>query len=173
MRGHNAIRSHNDRGVDSVPRPGRRSRQRLWPVCLRTIGAALVSGGNQYWKTVGQIMMLAAFNGVGSGAANAGLLGEAGLTAYVGSYGTSFASGFIVATYASGGDVGAGLQAGAFAAAFTFAGSEAFGAKGLTPQRLVAYSMWRPGVSGRPARGCGRPRLARPRYVCAERARRA
>jgi hypothetical protein len=77
---------------------------------------------------------------VGAGA-NAGLV-ETGL-GITDAVGGAFVSGVIAGTYASGGDLGAGLQQGAFAAAFAFVGTDAgFGElTKLTPERLLAHAL--------------------------------
>jgi hypothetical protein len=105
------------------------------------IAIGMIAEGNKYWKTVGTVALAWALGG-SNGLVESGMGVPAKMTtaagAVIGNPANSFIAGFITGTVASGGDLGAGIQSGVTAAAFTaVGGSEAFG----TVERVIAHAV--------------------------------
>lgn len=104
-----------------------------WQIPLLIFGAVLAAEGNQYWRMVGQFMMMASLNGIPA-------LGEAGIGIINtgGAYTNAFLSATIATTISSGGDLGAGLKDGVFAMLTAGIGT---GLKGMTTAQVLAHAL--------------------------------
>lgn len=102
-------------------------------VVLWIAGAVLASEGNQYWRIVGQVMMMYAGYQVGlAGVQEAGITSAGASKAAAAGF-SGFASGLVT----SGGDVGMALQEGLFAAMTAGVGSTLKGAELVVAHALL------------------------------------
>ena len=109
-----------------------------WQVPVFIVGFVLAQEGNQYWRMVGQIMMMAALSGAGQGG---GLvesgLGTAGKTFMAGGIGNAMVSAGVATALTPGATVESVAQSMLFAGAFAAVGANV----NSVPGRITAHAL--------------------------------